>query len=186
MANILIDSQKDKDKSEVASSIAELTFDSGAIDSQVELLKSEKIAMSVVSQLKLTNDPDFMGTRSSLLGQAWNILLSAFDFSRWFVTRVRSDAEEQYVRQRIAIGKLESNLDVRRVGHTFVLSIYYTSPSQGRAAQIANAFAEAYLTDQLDAKFETTRRASGWMQARITELKEKSLASELCGAKIQS
>src|SRR5271154_2037875 len=79
--DLLIDSQKDK--SDVSASIAELTFDTGAIDSQVEVLKSEKIALSVISALKLTSDPEFMGTRGSLIGQAMAMLRSALDFDGW-------------------------------------------------------------------------------------------------------
>src|ERR1700761_6687869 len=53
--DILIDSKKDQ--TELSASIADLTFDTGAIDSQVEVLKSEKIALSVIAELKLTSDP---------------------------------------------------------------------------------------------------------------------------------
>src|SRR5579863_755275 len=51
--DLLIDSQKktDKNNQDVSASIAELTFDTAAIDSQVEVLKSEKIALAVVSNL---------------------------------------------------------------------------------------------------------------------------------------
>ena len=57
--DILIDSKKDQN--DLSATIAELTFDTGAIDSQVEVLKSEKIALSVIATMKLTRDPEFMG-----------------------------------------------------------------------------------------------------------------------------
>lgn len=174
--DLLIDSQKDK--SDAATSIADLTFDTSAIDSQVEVLKSEKIAISVISALNLTTDPEFMGVRGSLIGRSLAVVRSVFDFSHWFVTREKSDPEEQLELQRAAIGQLAGGLDVRRVGRTYVLAIGYTSPNPDKAAKVANAFAEAYLTDQLDAKYDATRRASGWMQARISQLKADSLASD--------
>jgi succinoglycan biosynthesis transport protein ExoP len=174
--DLLIDSQKDKN--DLSASIAALTFDTGAIDSQVEVLKSEKIASSVIATLKLTEDPEFMGTRGSLAGRAMALLRSAFDFTHWFVTRSASDPEERFELQRAAIAHLKANLDVRRVARTYVLAIDYTAPDPEKAATIANAFAEAYLTDQLDSKFEATRRASGWMQARIAQLKADSIASD--------
>jgi polysaccharide biosynthesis transport protein len=174
--NLLIDGQKGN--RDVSGSIAELTFDTGAIDSQVEVLKSEKIALSVIGALKLTGDPEFTGPRGSLLGQALGILRSAFDFKSWFVTRENVDPEEQFNRQRAAIGQLESNLGVRRVARTYVLGVEYTSPDPAKAASIANGFAEAYLTDQLDSKYESSRRATGWMQSRIAQLKSDAMASD--------
>jgi succinoglycan biosynthesis transport protein ExoP len=128
--------------------------------------------------MNLTRDPEFMGARGTLIGQAFALLRSAFDFSGWFTTREKSDAEEDADLKRSAIGQLKHNLDVRRVARTYVLAVAYTSPDRGKAAAIANAFADAYLTDQFDAKFDATRRAAGWLQTRIAELKQQSLDSD--------
>jgi succinoglycan biosynthesis transport protein ExoP len=182
--DLLIDSQKDKN--ELSASIAELTFDAGAIDSQVEVMKSEKIALAVISAMKLTRDPEFMGARGTLIGQAMSALRMAFDFSGWFVTRQKSDSEEEDQLQRAAIAQLKSNLDVRRVARTYVLAVEYTSPDRAKAAAVANAFAEAYLTEQLDAKFDATRRAAGWLQTRLAELKQQSLDSDLAIQKFKA
>ena len=182
--DILIDSNKDKN--DVSATIAELTFDTGAIDSQVEVLKSEKIALSVISTLKLTHDPEFMGARGTLVGQAINVLRFAFDFTGWFVSRQKSGAEEEASLERAAISQLKANLDVRRVARTYVLGVEYTSPDRGKAATVANAFAEAYLTDQLDAKFDATRRAAGWLQTRLAELKQQSLDADFAIQKFKA
>ena len=50
----------------------------------------------------------------------------------------------------------------------------YTSLSREKAATIANAVADAYIEDQLQAKFEATRRASEWLQLRIGELRQQA------------
>ncbi len=139
--DILIDSQKDRNA--LSASIAELTFDAGAIDSQVEVLKSEKIALSVVSALNLTHDPEFMGGRGTLIAQAFGLLRAAFDFSGWFLTREKSNVEEEADLKRSAVERLRTNLDVRRLARTYVLAVDYTSPDRGMAAAIANAFADA-------------------------------------------
>ena len=75
---------------------------------------------------------------------------------------------------------------MRRVARTYVLAVDYTSPDRNKASAIANAFAEAYLTDQLDAKFDATRRAAGWLQSRISDLKEQSLASDFAIQKFKA
>jgi succinoglycan biosynthesis transport protein ExoP len=60
------------------------------------------------------------------------------------------------------------------VGRSYVEQIAYTSLNPDKAAKIANAFADAYIEGQLQAKFEATRRASEWLQQRIGELRQQA------------
>jgi len=185
--DLLIDSQKKTDKNEdVSASIAELTFDTAAIDSQVEVLKSEKIALAVVSNLNLTEDPEFVGADNSWVGRTLAELKTLLDFRQWFAVEPKSDADPKFLAERAAIGKLENNMQVRRVGHTYVLAVDYTSSKPKKAAVVANAFAEAYLNDQLDAKYDAARRASSWMEERIAQLKAQSLSSDLAVQKFKA
>ena len=48
-----------------------------------------------------------------------------------------------------------------------------------RAAQIANAVADAYVDDQLEAKYQAAKRAGVWLQARLRELREQASAAQL-------
>ena len=66
----------------------------------------------------------------------------------------------------------------KRVGLTYVIEVGFQSKSPGGAAQIANAVVEAYIRDQLDAKFQATGRATAWLQDRIAELKEQSAIAD--------
>src|SRR3979490_1610767 len=50
----------------------------------------------------------------------------------------------------------------------------YTPLSRQKAATIANAVADAYIEDQLQAKFEATHRASAWLEQRIAELRQQA------------
>jgi succinoglycan biosynthesis transport protein ExoP len=167
--------QNAKDKNELSTSIAELRFDTSAIGSQVEVLKSEKVARGVVAAMKLADDPSFMLEGKSPFERAYSDLRSLLNFDGWFVTREPSNGE----REREVAGYLDANLEVIRVPGTYVLAVYYTSPKPGQAAAIADGFAEAYLADQLDSKYDATRRAAGWLETRIAELKKKSIDSDL-------
>ena len=181
---LLIDNQlvanSQRDNNDVSASTADLLFETGAIDSQVEVLKSGRIAHLVVSSLKLTSDPEFMKMRETLIGRALAMLRPAFDLGRLFAPRTKSepDSEPDDALQRAAISKLENGLGVRRIARTYVLAVDYTSPNPKLAATIADAFAEAYLADQLDAKFEASRRTSDWMRERIAQLKKDSINSD--------
>ena len=70
-------------------------------------------------------------------------------------------------------------MTVNRIGLTYVIQIGFRSYNAEHAAEIANAVADAYIIDQLEAKYQATRRASVWLQDRIKELREQvSLPSE--------
>jgi polysaccharide biosynthesis transport protein len=73
---------------------------------------------------------------------------------------------------------LSKNLAVKRVGISYHLSIQYQSGNPNRAAQIANAIAGAYITEQLEGKYDSTKRAVQWMRGRIEELNQKQALAE--------
>ena len=73
---------------------------------------------------------------------------------------------------RTAIERFEKGLRVTRTAlRSYVVEIAYTSLDHKRAASIANATAEAYIEDQLKAKYDVANRASTWMRQRITEMR---------------
>jgi succinoglycan biosynthesis transport protein ExoP len=70
------------------------------------------------------------------------------------------------------------HLDIRRVGLTAVVEVSYTSPSRRLSADVANALADAYIEQQLGSLAETTRRAGGWLEERIRELRDKAVTAD--------
>jgi succinoglycan biosynthesis transport protein ExoP len=165
---VVIDSAKDK--SGLAATLADLTFDSSAIDSQLEVLKSENVARAVITNLKLDQQTSLPPPKN---------FISSF-ISRWFLPPSTSPAEQsKEVQDRKLIDELQSNLEVRRVGRSYVINVDYTSADPVNAARISTAFAEAYIGDQLESRSNTMRRAGSWLEEKIADLKEKALASDL-------
>src|ERR1700676_4017101 len=66
-AELLIDTRK-AELFQQQSVIGEAAVDSTAVDSQIEVLKSEAIAASVVKELHLTSDPEFVGSKPGIFG----------------------------------------------------------------------------------------------------------------------
>ena len=54
-----------------------------------------------------------------------------------------------------------------------LLKIAITWEDPIRAGQLANAVADAYVVDQLDARLESAKRASGWLGDRLIELRHQ-------------
>jgi succinoglycan biosynthesis transport protein ExoP len=164
-ADLTIDSKKIQLFKNNEQVVGDNTMDSSQVESEVQVLGSENIALAVIDDLKLANDPEFIGTGNGpLVG-----LLSAI-FGMDDDARSLSDLQ----RKRIAIKVVRGNLSVRRIGLSYVLEISYRSPDPAKAAQIANAVADAYINDQLNTKYQAARRASIWLQERIAELRNQS------------
>jgi succinoglycan biosynthesis transport protein ExoP len=163
-ASLIIDTRKTQLFAQ-QSVVGDPTLDSAAVDSQIEVLKSEAVAASVVKELHLTTDPEFVGSRPGLIGIILGYLAPRTPASE---TDLEQKAEEVF----------RAGLQPRRIGSTYVIDIGYLSLSAARAAQIANAAAEAYIDDQLEAKYQATRKAGTWLQERIQELQLQASTAE--------
>ncbi|MBB2964910.1 polysaccharide biosynthesis tyrosine autokinase [Methylobacterium sp. R2-1] len=157
-----------------ASTLLSLGMDTSSVDSQVEILRSERIAGIVLRKLKLVDDPEFR--------TPGNILASGLALARGAVEAVIGPSEVVPVPPggipRAVMEEFQDRLEVKRSGLTYVLAVSFRARSRERAALIANEIANAYLTDQLQAKYEATRRASVWLQDRIQELRTTVLTTD--------
>lgn len=160
------------------SPLGDLPIDSSTVDTQIEILNSENIATSVVKELHLNEDPEFIAPKPGFIANIIGLVTFVF------IPNVPSFRQEtggptpEFVQMRTAIGILQSNLTVRRSGLTYAVDIDFKSLKPNRAAQVANAVAEAYVLDALEAKYQTTRRAATWLQDRLKELREESANAE--------
>jgi succinoglycan biosynthesis transport protein ExoP len=159
--------------------LGELPIDSATVDTQIEILNSEKIALSVIKDLRLYEDPEFISPRNNLLGAITGFFNTVVN--TLLPTRNETGgkpATQDYRLTRMALQTFQSHLKVKRVALTYAIDVEFQSISSDRAAQIANALADAYVVEALDAKFESTRRAAVWLQDRLKELREEAANAE--------
>ena len=173
-AMFLIDTTKMQILQQQQQVIGELPLDTAQVETQIEVLKSEGIGLSVVKDLKLTDDPEFVGSQTGLVGAIFKLISSPFSSE----LASSNGAMSENVLTRRALGRFLANRSIKRVARTYVLDISYTSLSPNRAAAIADAIADAYLADQLDAKYQASRRASKWLQDRIAELRLQAMTAD--------
>jgi polysaccharide biosynthesis transport protein len=146
-----------------------VTADPIAVDTQVQVLKSEGIASSVIKDLHLVGDPEFTGVRGSLFHPLVKMISSLFGSPK---PKTSSQLEEA------ALGIFKKNLTIVKSPGTYLIEIYYLSLGADRAATIANAVAEAYISSLLEAKYQAAQRATIWLQKRSDELREQVSAAE--------
>jgi succinoglycan biosynthesis transport protein ExoP len=141
------------------------------VDSQIEILKSDNFALSLIKKLHLTQDPEFANPNQGLFSRTLNRLLNRFGSK---ATKKESDPDSQ----ERALAVFIKRLAVNHVAATYIIDIQFQSTNPGRAAELANAVAEAFVRDQIEARYETIGRAAGWLQDRLTELRVQASAAE--------
>jgi len=175
-ALLMIDMHRSQFLAQQQTPLGDLPVDSATVDTQIEILKSENIALSVIKDLHLDQDPEFTRPSAGVIGTAFGLL--AYLLPSRPPAGPQSQTSAEFRATRGALGTLQSRTSIRRVGLTYAIEIDVQSLNPDRAAQIANALADAYVVDTLDAKYQTTRRAGGWLQDRLKELREQSASAE--------
>jgi capsular exopolysaccharide synthesis family protein len=143
--------------------------DAGTVESQVEILKSDNIALAVIKKLNLAEDPEFIDGNGGLIGMVLSAIKDLFS---------SSGPMSEATATRVAVNTLHNRLQVERLGLTYIITIGFTSLDPNRAAVIANALADAYIDDQLESKYQAARRAGTWLQERLKELREQASTAQ--------
>ena len=133
---------------------------SAAVDSEVEVLRSHEVARRVVDQLQLTADSEWngLGARGLLFGAGGSSEALADETARNLARAVK----------------------VRRRALSEVVEVQVEASRPARAAEIANAYVQAYLAFSIESQSETSARATAWLDERLralqADLREKEAA----------
>lgn len=169
---------------DVQAIISGLSPEATEVESQVHVVRSEALVGRLVDRLNLTEDAEFNDAlRGASFLPAIGRALAGLIPDGWrggatgeaaFVT---SEEEAQRRRNDVVQNVLE-RLKVRRNETSLVIDISLTSASPTKAAKMANALADLYILDQLETKFEQTRRATSWLNERLGLLRADLRLSE--------
>ncbi len=64
---------------------------------------------------------------------------------------------------------LQAGLTVKNDGKSYLIHVIYAARSPGRAAEVANAFAEEYLKSRIEVSVAAAQRTSDWLDAQIVQ-----------------
>ncbi|MBR0829868.1 polysaccharide biosynthesis tyrosine autokinase [Bradyrhizobium manausense] len=167
-ASLVIDTRKVQ-LFQQPSLLGDVTVDSSTVETQVEILKSENISLAVIRDLHLIDDPEFVNPGGGVVGAVVGFIGQLF---------ADQGGASEFEQTRRALAVFDRSRTIKRIGLTYVMEISFTSTNPEKAARIANAIADAYVVDQLEAKYQATRRASVWLQDRIKELRTQASAAQ--------
>lgn len=117
----------------------------GFVETQVDIIKSSKVAHKVVNELKLAQDPAVQEAFQRDTGGAGSI-------------------EDWLVDQMLLKLKVDSS-------QSSVIDIKYSSPSPKRAAAVSNSFAKAYVTTMQELAVEPARESLAWFDDQLKQLR---------------
>lgn len=172
---VMIDTRK-RDVAKIDQVLSGLPSDSGAVDTEVEILRSRALATRVVQDMHLDQDPEFNAERrkptllSEVMAGPARLFKSASPVRSAQAAADQKVIDQKKMEERVVDAVLK-RLRVTRQGLTYVMAINFTSGDPSKAADIANMFANDYLLDQLEAKFDATKQASQWLNDRLGQLR---------------
>lgn len=153
------------------------------VASEVEILKSARLARVVAQDLDLHDNPAFLDPPQSPQGWLRGQVASV---ARLVAGSSRSGEPSEDARIGRAAAILQQNLVAERVGRSFVIEVKYSAKDRELAGSIARTYAAQYLSDQLDANFDATQHAVTWLQARLEQLRADWLAASLAAEQFRA
>ena len=156
--------------------ISGLSPDSSTVTTEVEVLRSRGLATKVVEALKLIDDPEFNVTlrpesvKDKLLAMARSVVPNPDATDAPQATEAQAKAS--------VVDELLQRQSVQNVSNSLVFHVSVLSKSAEKAALIANTFAEAYISDQLQVKNDAALQATDWLTERVGELQVELEKSE--------
>jgi succinoglycan biosynthesis transport protein ExoP len=114
------------------------------VESQARVIASDNVLRRVVAAEGLDHDPEFM--RGAMAVQYGPLA---------------------------ALNELQKHLVVKRSERTYVVDVSVTSEDPAKAARIANAIAQTYLTEQTEVRSNAARQISQSLKGRLQELQTR-------------
>ncbi|MBF9033147.1 hypothetical protein HKCCE2091_02765 [Rhodobacterales bacterium HKCCE2091] len=178
-ATLLVEERQSELREEISATLPTARSDTSMMN-ELQILGSLEIASDVVRALDLSGNPNFTDPPQSLLG---SVVSGAKSAIRALIPQPAPQpaatggdgAGTEDLDTLRAAQRLRLQTDLRRVGRSFVVEIWYESHDPVLATEIVNAYADAYLADGIEANVEAAMRTAGWMDDRLQELRAAAL-----------
>jgi succinoglycan biosynthesis transport protein ExoP len=161
--------------------------DLAGMETQAAILRSPTLTGKLIDKLKLDKDPEFSASAREQL-EATKLKFRLLEPATWFPSSTgqvslalpqapRSRGVAEIDRARL-VKAVSAVINVRIQPRSYVLIVTATSREPAKAALIANTLAELFISDQIETKYDATRRAGIWLEGRVAELKAAALSAD--------
>jgi len=136
---------------------ADSAFDRDFYQTQYELLRSRSLALRVIQDLKLIEHPHF----GEMIGDSGD-----------------SGPDAMRLRQQALVGPVLGALTIEPVRNSQLVRINFDSSDPELAARVANAYADGFITSNIEGRFDASSYAVRYLEERLAELKGRLEDSE--------
>lgn len=157
-----------------------LAASTAVIDTEVQVMGSKALLEKVVVRENLIEDPEFnpfleIEGEDEASGSLPGMILGMIGLREEAVDPFEGLTEEEQrdMQLQAAVKNLLNKTKVSRVGTTYLLVSEVNSISPVTAATLANAIADQYRIEQLEAKLEATKRANEWLSVKVEDLRDE-------------
>ncbi|MGK9286790.1 polysaccharide biosynthesis tyrosine autokinase [Sinorhizobium meliloti] len=176
-----------------------LSLDTSQVETQLAVIRSEKIASMVIDELDLVKNPNFKPLSSPSIAERFDriraMALEALAIAqdsrlrRWLSAAETSpDVSDisdamaqlsQFRRERTVVETFTRGLGVQRVGVSYAINISFTSANPELAAKVANATAGAFVREQLETRTAAAHEGVAWLEKRMEQVRtQMNLATQ--------
>lgn len=171
-AQVMIDARQNR-VVDVEAVMQGLPSDQDSVRSEVEIMRSRKLATAVIQKLNLWQNPEFNDT----LRPAGPIKALS-NFASGLGGKADDPAAQAELEKQRVIDQFARHLEVNVVRNSRVITISFRSENAQTARNVTSMVVDTYLTQQLEDKYEATQRATKWLNERLADLRAKVSQSE--------
>lgn len=170
---ILLDEERNELLNQV-SALPNAVRSDATVQSELEILRSQILAIEVVKRLNLDQDADFMNPPVDLVSRVMGAITSVGNVFSGDEAPIGPPVDPAIAAREAAAGILREHLYVERVGRSFVLTLAYSDQNPQRAAAVARAYGDSYVQFQLTSQSKLAVNAGEWVTERLKVLAERS------------
>ncbi|SHL16825.1 Uncharacterized protein involved in exopolysaccharide biosynthesis [Bradyrhizobium lablabi] len=132
------------------------------VESQARLITSNSVLLQVIQDTHIDKDPEFGGESKGVLASLLGLI----------GPELRSTGEAKSG-ETAALEALNRHINVKKTDRSFIVDIDVWSYDPVKAAMLANALSNAYLTESKHSQATAARRATTDLSGRLKELQQR-------------
>jgi succinoglycan biosynthesis transport protein ExoP len=130
------------------------------LETQVHILKSDSLAWTVISALRLDKQPTFGGSRQYIL------------FGPYIVPDPPGQIEQTSAERRnTLLANFRGTLTVQTIARTQAVEITFRNADPKLAREVVNHLVSAYTQRTFMTRYDDTMKASDWLSGQLAQLK---------------